>query len=295
MKRRRFLQILAAASVPATRGGPASAATSSAAWRGVAFGADCAVALTGPGAAAVLAALPERLRAIERWFSLYDPRSDLVRLNTDGVLTDPAPAMRAILSLCDTLHRVTEGRFDPTVQPLWRALAEGGDIATARAAVGWSRVALAPDVRLGAGQALTLNGVAQGFAADLVRADLAAAGFGHALVNLGEFAALGGPWRLGIVDPTWGEMATRSLTGTAIATSSPGATLVGGHSHILDPRGQAPRWSTVSVEADSAALADGLSTALCLADEAGVRAIRARLTGVGAITLIAANGDLTTL
>ena len=150
-------------------------------------------------------------------------------------------------------------------------------------------------MRLGAGQALTLNGVAQGFAADLVRADLAAAGFGHALVNLGEFAALGGPWRLGIVDPTWGEMATRSLTGTAIATSSPGATLVGGHSHILDPRGQAPRWSTVSVEADSAALADGLSTALCLADEAGVRAIRARLTGVGAITLIAANGDLTTL
>lgn len=291
MKRRRFLQIMASAVVPVGFGRKVEAAS----WQGVAFGADCAVDLTGPGAGAALAALPARLGQIERLFSLYDPKSDLSRLNAAGELDNPGPEFRAILQLCDQLHRVTGGRFDPTVQPLWHTLAEGGDTMAARAAIGWDRVRVAAGVRLGAGQAMTLNGIAQGFAADLVRADLAAAGFGHALVNLGEHAALGGPWHLMLVDPQWGEMALRSLTGSAIATSSPAATLVGGQSHIIDPRGGAPQWSTVSVEADSAALADGLSTAFCLATEAGIRAMRAGLSGVRQITLVSLNGDLTTL
>jgi thiamine biosynthesis lipoprotein len=291
MKRRRFLQILAASALPLSIGRDAAAAT----WAGLAFGADCSVTLSGPGAEAYLAALPQRLAEIERHFSLYDPHSALSRLNATGVLSDPAPEMRAILSFCDRLHRATGGRFDPTVQPLWRALAEGHDPAAARAAIGWGRVTLGDTIRLGAGQTLTLNGVAQGFAADLVRADLAAAGFTHALVNLGEFAALGGPWHLAVADPQWGEVAIRSLNGTAIATSSPAATLVGGQSHIIDPHGGQPLWSTVSVQADSAALADGLSTALCLATEAEARTIRAGLPGIGAITLIARNGDLATI
>ena len=64
--------------------------------------------------------------------------------------------MRAILALCDRLHRATDGRFDPIVQPLWRALAEGRDTEPARAANGWGRVRLGDAVRLGAGQALTM-------------------------------------------------------------------------------------------------------------------------------------------
>lgn len=290
MKRRRFLQILAAA-VPACAAGPAHAAR----WQGVALGADCAVELEGPGAEAALAALPGRLRDIEGLFSLYDPVSDLARLNTAGRLVAPRPEMRAILALCDDLHRATAGRFDPSVQPLWRALAEGGDTGAARAAIGWHRIVLEGDIRLAAGQALTLNGIAQGFAADLVRDELARAGFTHALVNLGEFASLGGPWQIGVADPALGLVTTRSLTGTAIATSSPAATLVGGQSHILDPFGGLPQWATVSVEADSAALADGLSTALCLADLKAAQAIRKTFPGVRGITLVAEDGDLTTL
>lgn len=68
------------------------------------------------------------------------------------------------------------------MQPLWRALAEGRDTAHPRAAIGWDRVRLEGGVLLGAGQALILNGVAQVFAAELVRADLAAAGFSLASV-----------------------------------------------------------------------------------------------------------------
>ena len=60
--------------------------------------------------------------------------------------------------------------------------------------------------RLGSGQAVTLNGIAQGFAADRVREVLAAHGIRHALIDTGEIGGLGRkaggePWRVGIEHP----------------------------------------------------------------------------------------------
>ena len=295
MRRRRFLQIAAATAAAAAL--PGAVRVERARWTGIALGADCSVTLCGPGAAEALAALPPLLDRIVRLFSLHAPNSSLAQLNTTGRLADPAPEMCGLLALCDRIHRATGGWFDPTVEPLWQALATGGDRVAARAALGWDRVALGRAVQLGPGQALTLNGIAQGFASDLVRTQLARAGFTQALVNIGEYAALGGPWRLGLADPAFGLMATRTLSGGAVATSSPAALRVGGEAHILNPLEAAapPLWSTVSVEADSAALADGLSTALCFAPPARIRAIRAALPGTGRITLVDGNGDLTTL
>ncbi|MEL7127643.1 MAG: FAD:protein FMN transferase, partial [Pseudomonadota bacterium] len=63
--------------------------------------------------------------------------------------------------------------------------------------------------------------------------------------------------------------------------------------HIVHPA-QAPQWSTVSVEADSAAMADALSTGLTLGDISLARRVRAA-KGVQRITLIDPGGDLTTL
>lgn len=282
MRRRRFLQIAAACCVA----GPAQAAG----WQGVALGADVAVQLDGPGAEAALAEVPGLLARIEAVFSLYRD-SELSRINAAGGGV-PSRWMAEVLALADRLHGLTGGVFDPTVQPLWRALAEGGDGTAARAVIGWDRVVLAPDLRLAPGQALTLNGVVQGWASDLVRDWLAARGFTRALVNIGEYAALGGPFRLGIADPVAGILAERHLSGGALATSSPGAMLVGGQGHILHPKGYGPRWSTVAVEADSAALADGLSTALVFADRAGVAAVRAQVPEVRAVVLVDFNGDL---
>jgi FAD:protein FMN transferase len=272
MKRRRFLQISAATLAGLPSAGRADGGHQ-ASWRGLALGAEVSVTLTGGDAAraeAVLSALPCRLRGIEAEFSLYDPASALSALNRDGYLTRPSPAFAEVLNLCDRLHAATGGLFDPTVQPLWEALSTGQGRAAARALIGWSRVdRSAGRIKLAAGQRLTLNGIAQGYATDLVRADLAAAGYGRALVNIGEYAALGGPWRIGIADPEFGRLAERRLSDGAIATSSARATLVGGQPHILHPRGGRIHAATVSVEADSAALADGLSTALILAEPSG--------------------------
>lgn len=287
MKRRRFLQIVAAA---VAAPGMVSAAAE---WRGQALGAEAAIALHGPGAEAALAELPALLAEVEAVFSLHQP-SELTRINAVGGGV-PSPWMAEVLALADRLHGLTGGAFDPTVQPLWRALATGGDVIGARALVGWDRVVLGPDIRLGAGQALTLNGIAQGFATDLLRDRLAARGFTQALVNIGEHAALGGPFRLAIEDPAAGVLATRALRGAALAVSSPAAMRLGGQGHILHPAGLPPLWSTVAVEADRAALADGLATALVFADLAQITRLRAEVPGLHAVVLVDAAGDLRTV
>ncbi len=292
--RRRFLAIAAAAL--ASR--PAAAAET-ARWQGVALGAEADVTLHGPAeqTGPALVEVQAILRQVEALFSLHDPGSALAALNRDGRLA-PAPVeFLGLLRIADRAHRATGGRFDPSVQPLWHALAAGGDATAARRLLGWKRVRVSQGaVTLAPGQALTLNGIAQGFATDMVADRLAARGFGRALIHIGEHRALGGPWRLGLEDPAAGFLGTRTLNGGALATSSPRAMLLTpGEGHILDPLGGRPRWSTVSVEADRAALADALSTAFCLMDRAGIARARAALPGVGRVTLVDDDGNLSTL
>lgn len=295
MRRRRFLQILAAAACV-----PGAARAQVHRRRFVALGADAEIVLHGPMglAEAALAAAEAEIARAEALFSLYRPDSALSRLNAAGRLDDPPADLLALLRLCGHLHAATGGRFDPTVQPLWRALAEGRDPEPARAALGWGRVSLAPArVALAPGQALTLNGIAQGWATDRVTAALARRGFTKALVNIGEHRAVGGPFRLGIEDPAAGLLGHLTLENRAVATSSPGAlTLPDGSAHILDPlHGRPPVWSTVCVSARSAALADGLSTALCHAPLEEIRPIPAGLGGDIAVRLVDPDGSLTTI
>lgn len=261
MNRRRFIAIAAAAAAA-----PAGAGATTR-WRGVALGAEAEITLRGEGAKDALAHALNALRSVEAEFSLYQQDSAISRLNRDGWIR-PSQTFRALSDLCDRLHHGTNGLFDPTVQALWLALARGGDERAARVVIGWSRIERADSIRLGHGQSVTFNGVAQGFAADRVSAALAEAGFAETLVNVGEFRAGEGAWRIGVAAPDGALLDIVTLSDGAIATSSPAATMIGGRSHILNVAGRRPQWSTVSVAAPSAALADGLSTALCLADEA---------------------------
>ncbi len=291
--RRRFLTISAAACAT-----PAMAAPYR--WQGIAMGAEIGLTLDAPAALAQPAIRKVRalLSNCERLFSLYDPQSTLSRLNRDGQLSDPAPEFHRLLSHCDQMHAITDGHFDPTVQPLWMALAKGRDSDAARQLIGWDRVTVSPrKITLDSGQNLTLNGIAQGFATDLVAQALRQAGLTRVLVNIGEFHAGGRAWRLGISDPVHGLVATRELTDRAIATSSPGALDLGqGTSHILNPLGHiTPQWSTISVEADNATVADALSTAFCHMSRAAIlKALRAAPGGPKALCVMR-NGQVVEL
>lgn len=300
MKRRRFLALAAVAAAAGAVGLRGALRPEVVAWRGRALGADAEIRLRGPAGRAgpALAAAREELARAEALFSLHRPDSALARLNREGELRDPPPDFLDLLALCDRVHRATGGLFDPTIQPVWLRLARGpasaAELAAALADTGWERVERSADrVRLAPGMALTLNGVAQGHATDRVTAALEAHGFADVLVDAGELRAGAGAWRVGVADPAGALLETRRLSRSALATSSPLALrFAGGEGHILHPAVPelAAPWSTVSVEAGTAALADAVSTALAFLTEAEAARLPARLPGLRRLLLSGAGG-----
>ena len=272
LNRRRFLT-LTAALIP----GAAHATVTD--WQGTGFGAALSLRLIGGTphhASQTLARVDSEITRIEQTASLYRD-SALTRLNRDGHLAYPDPAFLGLLQLVTRVHSATMGAFDPTIQPLWQAIANGTDPDEARNRIGWPRVTLAAqEIRLAPGQALTLNGIAQGWAADRITALLAARGYSNALIDMGEISTLGTredgqDWQAQIADPSGQPLASIPLSNRAMATSSPLGTRIGaGKPHILGPQGQTAHWQTASVSADSAALADALSTAFCLMPRAAI-------------------------
>lgn len=281
MKRRRFLTLSVAALCPLP--GHAAALTE---WQGAGLGTSLTLRLVGADphhARRTFTRVEAEIARIETLASLYRD-SALTRLNRDGRLAWPSPDLSDLLTLAGQVHAATAGAFDPTVQPLWQALATGADPDKALAHVGWDRVTLSDtDITIDPGQALTLNGIAQGWAADRIVALLRAEGFTNALVDMGEIAALGqggpGGWSAVITGPDGTRLGELRLTNRALATSSPRGTLVNGQPHILGPAGQPTRWQTVSVSAPSAAVADALSTAFCLMQRPAIDAALARFPG----------------
>ena len=255
-------------------------------WSGFAMGATASLSIVGMprrDAEKLIGEVQDELGRLEAIFSLFRADSAIVQLNRDGHLDAPPLDLVVLLSLVNTIYDATDGAFDPTVQPLWRLLAEtegapaASDLAAARKLIGWPKVHIASD-RVSfshPGMAVTLNGIAQGYATDRIAGLLRAAGVANVLVSVGEIAALGRDqnrqsWTVGIAErEDLPEEECVSLTNTAIATSAPYGTVLsqdGRTGHILDPRTNAlqARWRRVSVIHPSAAIADGLSTAFVL-------------------------------
>ncbi len=239
---------------------------------------------------AALDAAVREIRAIERQMSLFDPDSALSRLNARGELLHADARLRDVLSLSSQIARDSGGRFDISMQPLWdvwsRAAAEqrlpsAREVQRARQRVNWQAVTISPAaVRLGLrGMGVSLNGIAQGYAADRVGAVLQSHGIRHAMIDTGETATLGespmqSPWAFRIEDAASAAGAPPERVqaggpsihsdGRAMATSSDAHTPFSAdrrHHHILDPRnGYSPvHWSSVTVIADRCVLADALT------------------------------------
>lgn len=147
------------------------------------------------------------------------------------------------------------------------------------------------------GMQVTLNGLAQGYAADLALGALRARGIGSALVDMGEFSAQGRkpsqqPWTLGVPDPrdVGSLLARLRLEGRSVATSGDYASAFTPdfvHHHIFDPAtGESPQeLSSVTVVAPNGMLADGLSTAFMVMGARKAHALAARLPQVDVMTV----------
>lgn len=284
--RRRFITILAGAiTLPAIG---IKAATPPTSWRGIALGAQAQIILDHPDAQTLIAQAVDEIRRLEGIFSLYQDDSEISRLNRDGRLDNPSFEMLELLSISSAINARTSGAFDPTVQPLWALYADkysagstptNSEVKATLAVTGWQGLRFtANEIRFAqGGMAITLNGIAQGFIADKVTAIFRENGVTNVLVNTGEISGVGdSPDTSGWDVKLAGTNRSVVLQNAAIATSANLGTTFdqnGKVGHILDPRTGYPggQWPSVSVIANSAAEADGLSTAFSLMNRENIR------------------------
>jgi len=229
----------------------------------------------------------KEIETVEQVMSLYRPTSQLSQLNRNGRLDNPHPYLVEVLETASALSEQTNGAFDVTVQPLWtlyythakaRTEPTGAELQAALAKVDWRRVEISPQqIRLkGDGTEITLNGIAQGFAADAVGRVLQTYGITSALIDTGEIGTVGAragkdDWSIGIKHPRKPQdfLGLASLNGRCLATSGDYETRFSedfSQHHLLDPKtGRSPsELSSVSVAAPTALQADALSTAVFL-------------------------------
>ncbi len=243
-----------------------------------------------------------RLRVIESLFSLYVPDSAICRLNRDGKLENPHPEFLRLVRLALGFGADTGGIFDITVQPLWdwrqrwkavdletRQILSGKEWENALDLVDYRNVNAGTDAIFfeKPGMAITLNGIAQGYATDQIVSLLKRNGVTDALVNIGEYAALGFapegiPWK---VELAANRREIALPTGRALAVSA-------GSGHTFDPEGRfhhifrpadgenTRSGSSTLVTAQHATTADVLATTFAIASKKERQLILAKFPGV---------------
>jgi thiamine biosynthesis lipoprotein len=266
-------------------------------WEGTTLGAPSTIQLfhqdEAKAQAAIDAAMAELAR-LEAIFSVYRADSSITQLNRDGVLEKAPVELMEMLGRALDLARISGGTYDPTIQPVWQAYFQhftqskpdaagpSADVlAAAMAKVDWRAVEI--DRANGRirftkpGTTITLNSGAQGYITDKVADVLRAHGFSQMLVDMGEPRALstkpdGSAWRIGIANPADPDRAVTELdvVDKCVSTSGGYGTLfddAGKFTHLIDAKTgkTAPAMLGVSVVAEKASVADGLSTTMLLA------------------------------
>ncbi|MCZ7529777.1 MAG: FAD:protein FMN transferase [Acidimicrobiia bacterium] len=261
-----------------------------------------------------------RLEQLERRWSRFLPDSELSRLNeepeTPVVVSDDTYLLAE--RVCAAWVQ-TDGAFDPTVLDAIEAAGYdatfdelpddrpvGADGPTV--APGCGGIEMDPVVRtitLPRGVRLDPGGLGKGLAADIVAAELVAAGADGAMVDVGgDLRVLGVPpggdgWNVGVEDASHPgqDVAQVRLAHGGVATSTAAFRTwnVEGHPthHLIDPvvsRPVASDLMSVTIAAADAAWAEALSTAVFVR---GLEAGRELVDGVGAAAcLVTTDGRL---
>ena len=311
--RRRAITVLAAAAGLPLIMKAGSAQAHLIRWEGTTLGAPSTIQLyhtdEGKARAAIDAAMGELAR-MEAIFSIYRADSTISALNRDGRVDNAPAEFIELVSHARGLAAITDGIYDPTVQPLWQlylrhftaanvdpAGPSDKDIAAALTLVDWKGIGIdGRTVTLARpGMGLTLNSGGQGYITDRVAQVLRSHGFDKMLVDMGEPRALstkpdGSAWRIGLANPADNSKAVEVLdvVDKCVATSGGYGTLfddAGKFTHLMDTRTgrTAPAMLGVSVVAETATVADGLATAMVFAPAERRQAILKAAGGIEAI------------
>jgi len=225
---------------------------------------------------------------LDRAFSDYDADSELMQLVESGHATVSAELFE-ILSIALKISEDTGGAFDVTTAAHtrnWRRARITGTLPTkaqievAKASSGFRKLALEKDgreVTLGApGMRLDLGGIAKGYTADAMLAQLKHDGFPIASVAAGGDIAVGDPppgqsgWKIAIAPDGERTAQTLTLANRAVSTSGNAEQKIridgNIYSHIVDPKTGLglTASSPVSVIGDRATDTDAFATAFSI-------------------------------
>jgi thiamine biosynthesis lipoprotein len=253
------------------------------------------------------------VRAADSLLSTWRDDSELARLNR-APLGRPAavsPALGRILADVDRWSRATGGAFEPALGALedaWDLRGRGrvpdaAELARARARTGRRAFRVSADGRtlrrLRDGAWLDSGGFGKGAALDAARDSLAAHGIATALLDFGgQVLALGRAlgeraWDVPVAHPAhrFEPVARLALRDRSASTSAQSERFVEvrgrRYGHLLDPRTgrPVPPWGSVTVVAESALVADILSTALLVLGPDAALAWARRRPEVGVLVL----------
>lgn len=234
---------------------------------------------------------------VDAIYNKYNPDSELSQLN-DAQANTVVPISKKltdILELAATVVTMSEGRFDPTMEPLehlWQGRLEvqatptEEEISQVLPSLGWNNIHYAEGQfwKDHHGTRIDLGGIAKGMCVDQLTELLVEAGYEDVYVDWGGEIRVSGqhpqgrPWtvfisRLGDPNPD-NAIATLELKDQAIATSGDyqqqWSVAQTTYSHIIDPYAASPiqvgtdKIASVTVVAPNCTLADALATALML-------------------------------
>ncbi len=219
---------------------------------------------------------------IHQIYNNWNPQSEISRFNALPAFQPHtlSKELAAMLLAVDRLVHLTDGRFDPTVEPLarlWKASLCMGELPnlTESPRIGWHHIHFDGETvwKDQEGVAIDLGGIAKGWAVDQILERVENAGYDHLYVEWGGEIRVKGrhpsgrAWRVAILGGP-----SLELKNQAIATSGSyrqNWTIDGvSYTHIIDPRSkeplQAPCIQSVSILAPTCMEADALATALML-------------------------------
>lgn len=229
------------------------------------------------------------MRGLSSKFNIYDPASEVSRLNAggSGEPVHVSPELAEVLRAAATAHQNTDGYFDVTVRPLvllWKEAQRTGTLPTeeqiqkAKSLVGFANVSLSSDTVTfrKPGISVDLGGIAKGYVVDRTTEYLKKRGVKAGIVDAGgDLYAWGkkpdgSKWRIGIQHPRDGKTVLKVLEieDRAVLTSGDYERyfIRNGrrYSHIVNPFSGIPDSDVMSITVVSPSLmsVDGLSAGL---------------------------------
>lgn len=241
-------------------------------------------------------------RTVETRMNIYDPASELSRLNDApaGRIVPLSSGTVEVLTKSSVFRDETNGAFDVTILPILRLWKQAGkidrlptpaELTASRTASRWAYFDLLDNgaVKSVATAGVDVGGIAKGFAIDLAVRSMMQAGCKGGIVDIGGDVRCfgkkpsGKPWRVYVTnpfDPDHAEehpLAILEVRDAAVCTSGNYRrfrTIQDKHySHIIDPRTAMPvdAYPSVTVVAPDATTADAWATALSVLGQDGLK------------------------